>query len=146
MSFKLDRDYVSLAFFLTLFASFTLGFFSIRILLHEARLWDDTTIVALFLSYFILVAVSSSYFGFFYCRQVSERYNLGYLYHLGCFLIFFTTWFVCIMGVQAGRQDHPVVYFSIMLGWGIGIGVHTMLMLRERKNNIRGIQKDEIFD
>ena len=138
------KDYIFLGIFLTLFLVFTLAFFYVRSSLHALGYYNSIYLAAA--AYAILIAVASSYFGFKYCRFQAERYYLGYLYNLGCFVVFIFTWTVWI---KAGLSTPGDSYNYILIAasiWGAIILINTLSILKGRRNIIKGMRKDEIFE
>ena len=129
-------------------------FFNRYILLFGAII---TVLTAIFYAVLIYLLGEQQYIGvgalcvfyglgmFFAGRIIGRRDiyagNIGFNYHL-------MTYLVCVSAAWITQLafDHTSGALSMTLTWGIGITIHFFMWLSMRKKNVRGFDKDEIFE
>lgn len=74
-------------------------------------------------------------------RRDIYKGNIGFNYH-------FMTYLVCVSAAWITQLafDHTSGALSMTLTWGIGITIHFFMWLSMRKKNVRGFDKDELFE
>jgi len=100
-----------------------------------------------------IIAVIYFFFNFFIGWYFGKRdhetlplYDIGFRFHFATYLLFNTVsvlWFLFDLHSQFESIRNV---FSIALFWGIGLLIHFVFYLIARKNTIKGLNKEEIFD
>ena len=102
------------------------------------------TIIAT-ISYGLLMYATGKYYGKQNRKQL-PIYDLGFRFHLTTFLVYNLisyTWFILKLN-SALESITPVIYTSIV--WGIMVLFHGYYYLRAKKNTIKQLHKDDLFE
>lgn len=97
-------------------------------------------VIYFFLNFFI---------GWFFGKRDYESIplnDIGFRFHFVTYLLFnlvSVLWFS--FGINSQYESIRVVY-NTALFWGIGLLIHFIFYLLERKNSINGLNKEEIFE
>lgn len=106
-------------------------------------------------SYYLLWITAVCYFsfnfsiGWFFGKRDYESlplYDVGFRFHFVTYLLFniiAVLWFS--LGFHSQFESIGSVY-AIALFWGIGLLIHFIFYLIARKNTIKGLNKEEIFE
>ena len=87
--------------------------------------------------------------GWFFGKRDYESlplYNIGFRFHLVTYLIFNS---VSLLWFQLGlhsKFESIKIFYTIAFTWGFILLMHLISFLISRKNSIRGISKEEIFE
>lgn len=100
-----------------------------------------------------IIAVIYFFFNFFIGWFLGKRdyesiplNDIGFRFHFVTYFLFNTVsmlWFS--LGFNSHFESIRIVYI-IALFWGIGLLIHFIFYLIERKNSINGLNKEEIFE
>ncbi len=132
----------NLKIFVILFTVYTLVFryiLYLSIIHHNHTLTWSTSIIygiVIYLTAFLLGKADN---------LKSGRLSLGFKYHLAVYIIYNT---IAILWYLSGylRYESLKIIFIIILFWGLGLLLHVFQNLKNHKETIRGVPKDEIFN
>ena len=79
-------------------------------------------------------------------REGESGSNYGFEFHLASFIITNGIWLAWIKAGWSVAHSEKLVY-TVIFWWGLmGVLPHLILVLRQRRNLIRGMWKGEIFE
>lgn len=125
---------------------FTLGAVVFRYSLShliENRLFNLIWIIAV--TYFFF----NFFIGWFFGKRDHESIplnDIGFRFHFMTYFLFNVVtvlWF--LFGFNSHSESIRIVYITALF-WGIGLLIHFIFYLIERKNSINGLNKDDIFE
>ena len=126
-----------------LLLSYTLGFFYLRTLFHANEQYTLLRVSAFLYGFAIFVTVLIC---MYYGRVFKGDRYYGLIYHLVSYLIVNLIWFIWIEAGLSTPHDSIWNVLSVMIAWGLGLLGHSIYYLVSRKNMIKGIPKDEVFE
>lgn len=103
----------------------------------------------------LLWAIAGAYFlynlltGWFFGKRDYESlplFDLGFRFHFAAYLIFnLVSWGWFKFGLES-QFEHIGIVYTTALFWGIGLVIHFIFFLVLRKESIKGIHKEDIFE
>ena len=105
---------------------------------------EESSLASLLCSvvYFCLMYYVGSYFGGKDAVE-NEFHDIGFRFHLATYVVCMS---VGLGAYYIGWHTEPLMAMGITAAsWGIGLLVHFVFFLMERKNTIRGYAREEIF-
>lgn len=125
------------AFILTIAFKFSLSY------LLEVELF--TLIWVLAVSYGLAMFGSGWYFG---SKEASylPLYDIGFRFHLVTYIVYtgiFFLWF--ILGLNTAQERVDSVYTTALL-WGLFLAIHFAFYLVTRKDTIKNLNKEDLFE
>ncbi len=94
-------------------------------------------------------AISVFVAGWYFGKKDNDSlplYDIGFKFHLITYIIsnlIAELWF--LFGFQSHFEHVKTVHLTAIF-WGIGLILHFIIFLYNRKNSIKGIEKSDIFD
>jgi len=115
-----------------------------------------TVVFRYFLSYGIIITVSASIYGFLMFasgwyfgkkdREYLPIYDIGFRFHLTTYLVHNTVTLLWL-GLGFGSQYEDLkISIMIIIYWGILLLIHFIFFLWSRKNSIKNLDKDDLFE
>ena len=130
-------QFITVTTFLTVIFRISLSKF-----LNE-QLWSFVFIPPLI--YFILMYVSGRCFGI-------KEYNylpigdIGFRFHVSTFIVFLiVSYLMYYLGYMSNSEPRGILDITILI-WGIFLIIHMILFFKSKNDNIKGINKENIFD
>lgn len=78
--------------------------------------------------------------------QKNPFFDLGLRFHVASFLTWSAVSFGWFYLGNPNRYEHVEDIFHILVYWGLIMIIHTIAFLITRKDTIRGIRKDQLFE
>ncbi|MGB0376449.1 MAG: hypothetical protein ACPGC5_04560 [Flavobacteriaceae bacterium] len=95
--------------------------------------------------YIILMFVSGRYFGIKEYEYLPIG-DIGFRFHLSTFLVFFiVSYTMYYNGFMSVSETREILDITLLI-WGIFLSIHMIFYLKSKRNNIKGIDKKDIFD
>ena len=94
--------------------------------------------------YFILMYVSGRFFGIKEYEYLPIG-DIGFRFHLSTFVVFFTvSYSMFYLEYMSGSETRSIIDTTLLI-WGILIFIHFVFYQKFKRNNIKGINKEDIF-
>ena len=130
-------QFITVTTFLTVIFRISLSEF-----LNE-QLWSFVFIPPLI--YFILMYVSGRYFGIKEYKYLPIG-DIGFRFHLSTFVVFFTvSYSMSYLEYMSSSEPRGIIDTTLLI-WGILLFSHFVFYQKFKRNNIKGINKEDIFD
>ena len=137
------RNINPLIIYCILLVSYTLGFFYFRTLFHSNEQYVLLRVSAFLYGFAIFITVLIC---MYYGRVFKGNRYYGLIYHLVSYLIVNSIWLIWIAAGLSTRHDSIWNVLSVMFAWGLGLLGHSINYFLSRKNMIKSIPKDEVFE
>ena len=115
---------------------------SLSVLLNE-QLWNYVFIPPVI--YFILMYVSGRFFGIKEYEYLPIG-DIGFRFHVSTFIVFFTVSYLMYFLEYMSSSEPKGIIDTTLLIWGILLFSHFVFYQKFKRNNIKGINKEDIFD
>ena len=95
--------------------------------------------------YFILMYVSGRFFG-------NKEYeylpigDIGFRFHISTFIVFFTVSYSIYFLEYMSNSEPRGILDNTLLIWGVLLFTHFVFYQKFKRNNIKGINKEDIFE
>lgn len=130
-------QFITVTTFLTVIFRISLSEF-----LNE-QLWSFVFIPPLI--YFILMYVSGRYFGIKEYKYLPIG-DIGFRFHVSTFIVFLiVSYLMYYLGYMSNSEPRGILDITISI-WGIFLIIHMILFFKSKNDNIKGINKEDIFD
>lgn len=130
-------QFITVTTFLTVIFRISLSEF-----LNE-QLWSFVFIPPLI--YFILMYVSGRYFGIKEYKYLPIG-DIGFRFHVSTFIVFLiVSYLMYYLGYMSNSEARGILDITILI-WGIFLIIHMILFFKSKNDNIKGINKEDIFD
>lgn len=107
------------------------------------ELWNYVYIPPLL--YFILMFITGWYFGKKEYEYLPIN-DIGFRFHLSTYITFFlVSYSMFYLGLMSKHEPKIILDYTLLL-WSIALLIHLFFYLRARKNSIKGLDKEEIFE
>ena len=107
------------------------------------QLWNLVFIPPLI--YFILMYVSGRFFGIKEYEYLPIG-DIGFRFHVSTFLVFLiVSYLMYYLGYMSNSEPKGILDITILI-WGIFLIIHMILFFKSKNDNIKGINKENIFD
>ena len=107
------------------------------------QLWNLVFIPPLI--YFILMYVSGRFFGIKEYEYLPIG-DIGFRFHLSTFVVFFTVSYSMSYLEYMSSSEPKGIIDTTLLIWGILLFSHFVFYQKFKRKNIKGINKEDIFD
>lgn len=107
------------------------------------QLWNLVFIPPLI--YFILMYFSGRFFGIKEYEYLPIG-DIGFRFHLSTFVVFFTVSYSMSYLEYMSSSEPKGIIDTTLLIWGILLFSHFVFYQKFKRNNIKGINKEDIFD
>lgn len=132
-----------ISLFILIITLFTILFrISLSEFLNE-QLWNFVFIPPMI--YFILMYVSGRFFGIKEYKYLPIG-DVGFRFHLSTFLVFFIVSYTMYhYGFMSKWETREILDITLLI-WGTILFTHLIFYLKSKRNNIKGINKEDIFE
>ena len=132
-----------ISLFILIITLFTILFrISLSEFLNE-QLWNFVFIPPMI--YFILMYVSGRFFGIKEYKYLPIG-DVGFRFHLSTFLVFFIVSYTMYhYGFMSKWETREILDITLLI-WGTILFTHLIFYLKSKRNNIKGMNKEDIFE
>jgi hypothetical protein len=95
--------------------------------------------------YFILMSVSGRFFGIKEYEYLPIG-DIGFRFHISTFIVFFTVSYSMYYLDYMSNSEPRGILDTTLLIWGILLLTHFIFYQKNKRNNIKGINKEDIFE
>jgi hypothetical protein len=111
--------------------------------LLNGQLWNFVFIPPII--YFILISVSGRFFGIKEYEYLPIG-DIGFRFHISTFIVFFTVSYSMYYLDYMSNSEPRGILDTTLLIWGILLLTHFIFYQKNKRNNIKGINKEDIFE
>jgi hypothetical protein len=111
--------------------------------LLNGQLWNFVFIPPII--YFILMSVSGRFFGIKEYEYLPIG-DIGFRFHISTFIVFFTVSYSMYYLDYMSNSEPRGILDTTLLIWGILLLTHFIFYQKNKRNNIKGINKEDIFE
>ena len=95
--------------------------------------------------YFFLMYVSGRFFGIKEYEYLPIG-DIGFRFHLSTFVVFFTVSYTMFyLEHMSGSEPRSIIDTTLLI-WGILLFTHFIFYQNSKRNNIKGINKEDVFE